>query len=275
MGMTGKGRHLLTPGQLVNAVAIALDVPSETVVQHDRNLVVAGLRTKGGRGHSAPKVTPLDAARLVTAVLGSVPVLESVNTVLAFERTRHLSPRDFTREMVAKIRADATLSKTADANDNRPQFNPRPIFEAMTSHLPPNHNFIEALAALIENASSPMQAEEPDFMKLFYGMEISCEVPRIHAYVGLMGFGARYEQIPIPKPKTKQREKEDRHKRYSKLFGISQTRSTPGTAIMLLGRAFFENGLPPKMTQEEAADWAQAYSDLSEGRDQEKAQGTK
>ena len=37
----------MTPGQLVKAVALALDVPEETVTQHGpENLVVTGLRTR-------------------------------------------------------------------------------------------------------------------------------------------------------------------------------------------------------------------------------------
>jgi hypothetical protein len=79
-------RFAMTPGQLVHAVSIALDIPEETVVQHDRNLVVAGLRTKGGRGRSAPDVTPLDAARLLIAALASIRIKDSVEAVLAFER---------------------------------------------------------------------------------------------------------------------------------------------------------------------------------------------
>jgi hypothetical protein len=39
-----------TPGKLVRAVADMLGAPEATVIQHDRNLVAAGLRSKGGRG---------------------------------------------------------------------------------------------------------------------------------------------------------------------------------------------------------------------------------
>src|SRR5215510_6378080 len=78
----------MTAGQCVKAISIALEVPEETVVQHDRNLVVAGLRTKGGRGRSAPEVTPLDAARLLAATLGSIRAKDSVETVEAFERAQ-------------------------------------------------------------------------------------------------------------------------------------------------------------------------------------------
>jgi hypothetical protein len=84
-------RHM-TPGQLVKAVAIALDVPEETVTQHDRNLVVAGLRTKGGRGRSAPAVTPMDAARLFVATLASIRIRDSAEVVRSFENTEFSPP---------------------------------------------------------------------------------------------------------------------------------------------------------------------------------------
>ena len=68
----------MTPGELVKAISIALDVPEETVVQHDRNLAVAGLRTTGARGRNAPHVTYLDAARVIVAMLGrSAPRIRS------------------------------------------------------------------------------------------------------------------------------------------------------------------------------------------------------
>src|SRR5690349_20637016 len=67
-------------------MAIALDVPQVSVFVHDRNLAVAGLRTKGGRGSSAAKVTPRDAARLFVAVFTSAKAKDSAETVQAFER---------------------------------------------------------------------------------------------------------------------------------------------------------------------------------------------
>ena len=44
---------MATPGQLVECVATALDVPQATVVLYDRVLAENGLRSKGGRGKSA------------------------------------------------------------------------------------------------------------------------------------------------------------------------------------------------------------------------------
>ena len=62
---------MASPGELVNKMAEVLGVPQPTVVQHDRHLAVAGLRTRGGRGRSAAKMTPRDAAHLLVAVMGS------------------------------------------------------------------------------------------------------------------------------------------------------------------------------------------------------------
>jgi hypothetical protein len=64
---------MATPGQLVHTVARALSIPEATVVQHDRNLAVAGFRTKGGRGPSAAQVTSRDAANLLIAI-GGAPI---------------------------------------------------------------------------------------------------------------------------------------------------------------------------------------------------------
>ena len=62
---------MATPGQLVERMADVLGVPAPTVSQYDRQLAEAGLRTSGGRGTSAAKVTAADAANLLIAILGS------------------------------------------------------------------------------------------------------------------------------------------------------------------------------------------------------------
>jgi hypothetical protein len=71
----------MTPGKLVGAVADAFDVSESEVTQYDRRLLEAGLRTKGGRGPSAPDVTPDDAARLIIAVLLRMPLAQTADTV--------------------------------------------------------------------------------------------------------------------------------------------------------------------------------------------------
>src|SRR5262245_51999266 len=82
---------MATPGELVAAVSKLLGVPQPTVAQHDRNLVVAGLRSKSGRGRSAPKVTPRDAAHLLAAVMGSVMVKDSAEVVERFRITKSMN----------------------------------------------------------------------------------------------------------------------------------------------------------------------------------------
>jgi hypothetical protein len=81
-------RTMASPGALVKTLADVLGLPEPTVVVHDRNLVVAGLRSKSGRGWSAAKVTPRDAAHLLTAILGSSQVKDSARAVHRYGATR-------------------------------------------------------------------------------------------------------------------------------------------------------------------------------------------
>jgi len=69
-------------------VAEALGEAEPTVIQHDRNLFAAGLRTKGGRGSSAAKTTLRDAAHLTIAVMGTQFVRDSVEVVKGFGATK-------------------------------------------------------------------------------------------------------------------------------------------------------------------------------------------
>ena len=267
--MTAKG-HLLTPGQLVNAVAIALNLPAETVVQHDRNLVVAGLRTKGGRGHSAPMVRPLDAARLVVAVLGSARVLDSVETVRTFEQAVYFG-------------GDKDRS-----------------FDPAIMRLPDGHNFLEALAELIAEASGPLQVEDPvQFLRRFSELVLSCSSPALefsespeipalqviatisltdglHAASYALNAQATDTLMTYRAYLSRMRREEknnDRYKRLSRLYGISQRRAAPGTAIMILGQAFRENGLSYETTQEAVAGLLQSAAGKPKKRNAKKAGG--
>lgn len=60
---------MATPGQLVDAIAAATGVPRPTVADYDRRLAESGLRKSGGRGLSAAKMGPEDAAALLLALL--------------------------------------------------------------------------------------------------------------------------------------------------------------------------------------------------------------
>ncbi len=72
----------------MQALADALSVPKTTPLVHDRHLVVAGLRSKHGRGRGAAKVTAGDAARLLVAIMGSATLEDSVATVERYAATR-------------------------------------------------------------------------------------------------------------------------------------------------------------------------------------------
>jgi hypothetical protein len=68
----GENRSTMpTPGKLVEAMAQALGLSAATVAQYDRVLAENGLRSKGGRGLSAARVTATDAVNLLIAIMGS------------------------------------------------------------------------------------------------------------------------------------------------------------------------------------------------------------
>jgi hypothetical protein len=79
---------MASPGQLVRKFSGLLGIAEATIVLHDRNLVVAGLRSKSGRGNSAARVTARDAAHLLVAILGSSHVKHSAQTVHRYNETR-------------------------------------------------------------------------------------------------------------------------------------------------------------------------------------------
>src|SRR5690606_10667084 len=86
---------MATPKELVAKIAAMTGVPEGTVIQHDRNLSVAGLRTVGGRGRAAATVTYQDAANLLIAVAGSRNVKDSVKTVQEYAELKARDPMVF------------------------------------------------------------------------------------------------------------------------------------------------------------------------------------
>lgn len=84
----GEAPPMASPGALVETMAAAVGLPRATLVSHDRLLSEAGLRTKSGRGRGAAKVTPRDAAHLLTAVLASAEVRDSVHSVQRYAESR-------------------------------------------------------------------------------------------------------------------------------------------------------------------------------------------
>jgi hypothetical protein len=249
----------MTPGQLVKAAAIALDVPEETMVQHDRNLSVAGLRTKGARGVNAPDVTPLDAARLLVATLASSRIKDSVETIRKFEKAKFTPPQEAdlqaARELIVTWRARGYISNAEEtAHLNRKVFS-----DPAVTALGPEHNFLRALAALIADASAPND-DLDGYYRRFAPIHISCEIPAGRATISR--FRDLTGAIYVPKDAA------DPNVPGGNWHGIRQQREVRGTAIILLGRAFREDGLPVKTT----SIWQsirQRYDDLCERVEQE------
>ncbi|MFZ0425221.1 MAG: hypothetical protein WAL80_20275 [Xanthobacteraceae bacterium] len=120
---------MATPAQLAQTISSATGVPLPTVIDIDRKLVKAGLRTKGGRGFSAAQMTSLDAARLLVAVLGSPQANTSAEAVERYATT-----------VPDKALSSEKLFATAMLDD--------------LATLPTRHSFVEALAALITSVAT-------------------------------------------------------------------------------------------------------------------------
>jgi hypothetical protein len=125
---------MATPGQLVKCVAEALGIPEPTVVQYDRLLAENGLRSKGGRGTSAAKVTAVDAANLLIAIMGSPVAGASIKPAIE----------------VCKIYGKLRV-RLGGTSENMKTF--KRLGFPTVSKLPISHSLREALAAVIVAAS--------------------------------------------------------------------------------------------------------------------------
>jgi hypothetical protein len=122
---------MASPAQLVATVSRATGVPLPTVVDIDRKLAKAGLRTMSGRGRSAARMTAGDGARLLTAILASAQATEAANAVQRYMAT--------------------TLDKRRSTHDLTT------LAGKVFSSLRARHGFVDALEALIVSA---MHAEQ-------------------------------------------------------------------------------------------------------------------
>jgi hypothetical protein len=138
-------RPMATPGQLVECVATALNVPHATVVLYDRVLAENGLRSKGGRGKSAAKVTAEDAANLLIAIAGnsSDGINSAAATVERFSRLKYGRQADW-RALISE-NTPPELVKAAE-EIRQTDFMKVPGMD----HLRSDHSFRDGLIALIE-----------------------------------------------------------------------------------------------------------------------------
>lgn len=112
---------MASPKELVSVVADITGLEEGTVILHDRNLLLAGLRSPGMRGRGVSRVNAQDAAHLLIAIIAAHSVKDSARAV-----QRH-----------GQIRLDKRWSLSF-----------LPIPELMA--LPAGHTFVEAVTALIE-----------------------------------------------------------------------------------------------------------------------------
>lgn len=144
------------PGQLVQVMADVLGISKATVVQYDRVLAENGLRSSGGRGPSAARVTSRDAANLLMALAAS-PLFG-------------MSAKD----AVSNCEAFASLSVQPVSKAWSKNFS---TFGLPTlARLPEKHSFGEALAALIDAAGDGERFKLPERKGKQYALSTFFEV---------------------------------------------------------------------------------------------------
>lgn len=182
---------MASPGELVKAVAQVLGVPEPTVVVHDRNLAIAGLRTVGGRGRSAAKMRPRDGASLLTVVAASPKVNDTVETLQAYGNLTVGSGRFFARD------DDSQDAEGSTDQDKRWNLGSLKIPELQ--NLPPDHTFLDALTALLEASANETLSEAiksmvyaSDLHPIFYSslVEVTFRgpLPRVEIHLTLPEF---------------------------------------------------------------------------------------
>jgi hypothetical protein len=122
-------------------------------------------------------------------------------------------------------------------------------FDPVIDRLPQDHNFIEGVAAFIEEASRPI-GDRAQYLERFANIFIGCEsCPFLCGSISRKGDVARYTPKEGVDEKPRGAEASELGK-YAGIYGVFQERSVPGSAIILLGRAFREDGLNFKSTQD-------------------------
>ena len=149
---------MATPGQVTRLIADNFAIPHKTITKIDRALVEAGFRSTGGRGPGSMHFTPIEAARLLTAI-AAAPVAG------AFVKTAALACKNY---------FDLPLHHVEYGDDAAPWFNGAyPI--PQLAELPVRHTFGEALTALIEAAIAD---ELQTSLTTEYGSGVRAILPR-------------------------------------------------------------------------------------------------
>lgn len=140
---------MATPGELIKVVSDALGIPEATVTTYYRSLRETGWVTKGGRGASAAKMTPRDAAYLLIAAGGSRFEKEpAAKIVQSFEHVQamHGAWREGSYDPAA------TYQTTGDWNRTKGEWKFDGFALPRLTELPSEHSIGDALVALIQTA---------------------------------------------------------------------------------------------------------------------------
>lgn len=191
---------MATSGELIKAVATLSGLPETTIATYFRSLREAEPRlvSTGGRGPSAAKMTYIDGASMLTAVMGSrferepaEKIVRNFHKMLAVDGARWVTSR---QEPRMEGKQDASALQDG-----------RWILEGFElprlSQLDEGHSFIDALAALLEVAADDgfdgalKHAFPNDRSSCF--ISVSVKGPRPSASI-LLSFiihnGSRYEE---------------------------------------------------------------------------------
>jgi hypothetical protein len=131
---------MASPGQLCEAIARSTGKSLPTVTAYDYQLAQAGLRTAGGRGRSAAKVTVKDAATLLIVSMVGPAIKDTLATYAGFSGLRASFSSLGTIKNHAQI-ANESLGKRWEL-----KFAPVPKLTALKD----DHTFPDCLAAMIE-----------------------------------------------------------------------------------------------------------------------------
>jgi hypothetical protein len=166
---------MATPGELVKVIADTLGEDEATVTQYDRNLLIAGLRSKGGRGRSAAKSTARDAAHVLTSVLGSYRVKDGVDTVRRYLQTQEHHSH---WHQHYPDKPGGMGKPNVWENCGIPEL----------AMLPRDHNFIDALTVLITLASEGRLIRELGNFYPYESLRIGFSWPQTHARISMQSF---------------------------------------------------------------------------------------
>jgi hypothetical protein len=215
---------MASPAQLVRRLSETTGVPLATVTDLDRRLVKGGLRSKGGRGLHAAHITPLDAARLLTAILANAQANLAANTVDRYARTQ-----------VDRTRSSDKIFAVSGIAD--------------LASLPARHSFVDGLEHLITSAATgPLAQMIGESQKQFAppAIEIFAFTQATYGRIRLAGLPngmvANVEYVPMPGARGRQPSIAGRGTtRASEIAGdLEQSRRVTERTILAVAELFAE-----------------------------------